>query len=67
MPCLMPSQVKFPYDLGRRRNIDAVLGNNPLLWCMSKPMHGTGLRFEMAEHAGKWENVSRRDREDQEV
>jgi palmitoyltransferase len=56
-------QVKFPYDLGTKRNIKAVLGNNPLLWCLPHPMLGNGLRFDIAEHAGKWENVSQRDRE----
>ncbi|KAG2022858.1 palmitoyltransferase PFA4 [Coprinopsis cinerea AmutBmut pab1-1] len=44
-------EVKFPYDLGRMRNIKAVLGDNPLFWCWPQRMPGNGLKFELAHHA----------------
>lgn len=44
-------EIKFPYDLGKMKNIRAVLGNSPLLWCFPSPMPGNGLRFELASHA----------------
>ncbi|KAF8078935.1 zf-DHHC-domain-containing protein [Lyophyllum atratum] len=43
------SEVKFPYNLGRRRNIESVLGKNMLLWCWPTPAPGTGLKYELAE------------------
>ncbi|KAJ7597463.1 palmitoyltransferase PFA4 [Mycena floridula] len=39
-------EVKFPYDLGRRKNIESVLGPNPLLWCCPTRTPGTGLKYE---------------------
>jgi len=47
------------------RNIRAVLGDNPLLWCWPQPMRGDGLRFEVADGTGKWIEFHR-DRGDQE-
>ncbi|TFK26647.1 palmitoyltransferase PFA4 [Coprinopsis marcescibilis] len=44
-------EVKFPYDLGKLRNIKAVLGPSFLFWCIPQPMTGNGLRFELAAHA----------------
>ncbi|KIK70662.1 hypothetical protein GYMLUDRAFT_32702 [Collybiopsis luxurians FD-317 M1] len=41
--------VKFPYNLGRRRNIEAVLGSNPLLWCWPTRVPGNGLKYELTE------------------
>jgi len=43
-------EVKFPYNLSRRRNIESVLGPNPLLWCWPAITPGTGLKYELAEN-----------------
>jgi len=42
-------EVKFPYDLGMRRNIESILGNNPLLWCCPTVTPGSGLKYGLAE------------------
>ncbi|KAI0354615.1 zf-DHHC-domain-containing protein [Trametes cingulata] len=43
-------EIKFPYNLGMRRNIDAVLGPNPLTWCCpSVPPQGDGLKYPLAD------------------
>ncbi|KII93606.1 hypothetical protein PLICRDRAFT_100276 [Plicaturopsis crispa FD-325 SS-3] len=42
-------EIKFPYNLGARRNIDSVLGSNPWLWCWPRPTPGTGLKYQLAE------------------
>ncbi|KAF7784158.1 hypothetical protein Agabi119p4_323 [Agaricus bisporus var. burnettii] len=42
------SEVKFPYDLGRRRNIEAILGKRALLWCCPTRTPGTGLKYELS-------------------
>lgn len=52
----------MPYqNLGIRRNIDSVLGPNPLLWCWPgvKPQ-GNGLKYPLAEGNGKWVEFSMR-------
>ncbi|KAL7285081.1 hypothetical protein ACG7TL_000173 [Trametes sanguinea] len=42
-------EIKFPYNLGMRRNIESVLGSNPLLWCWpSIPPQGNGLKYPLA-------------------
>ncbi|KAG1754926.1 DHHC palmitoyltransferase-domain-containing protein [Suillus paluster] len=47
-------EVKFPYasiyftNLGVRRNIASILGNNPLLWCFPTVPPGTGLRYQLS-------------------
>jgi len=41
--------VKFPYNLGRRRNIESVLGKNPYLWCWPTKTPGNGLRYELTD------------------
>ncbi|KAG2117985.1 DHHC palmitoyltransferase-domain-containing protein [Suillus discolor] len=41
-------EVKFPYNLGVRRNIASILGNNPLLWCCPTAPPGTGLRYQLS-------------------
>ncbi|KAG8691826.1 Palmitoyltransferase [Ceratobasidium sp. 423] len=41
--------VKFPYHLGTRRNIRAVLGESTWLWCWPQRMRGTGLSFPVAD------------------
>jgi len=43
------SEIKFPYNLGARRNIASVLGDNPLLWCWPTVPPGTGLKYQLAE------------------
>ncbi|TFY83342.1 hypothetical protein EWM64_g663 [Hericium alpestre] len=42
-------QVKFPYNIGRRRNVESMLGKNPLLWCWPTIPPGTGLKYQLAE------------------
>ncbi|KAF8921983.1 DHHC palmitoyltransferase-domain-containing protein [Mucidula mucida] len=44
-------EVKFPYHLGRRRNIESVLGTNPLLWWYPLPAPGDGLKYDINETA----------------
>ncbi|KAG2350756.1 zf-DHHC-domain-containing protein [Suillus weaverae] len=41
-------EVKFPYNLGVRRNIASILGNNPLLWCCPTVPPGTGLKYQLS-------------------
>ncbi|KIJ66242.1 hypothetical protein HYDPIDRAFT_86668 [Hydnomerulius pinastri MD-312] len=41
-------EVKFPYNLGVRRNIASVLGSNPLLWCCPTVPPGTGLKYQLS-------------------
>ncbi|EMD34715.1 hypothetical protein CERSUDRAFT_116907 [Gelatoporia subvermispora B] len=40
-------EVKFPYNLGMKRNIMSVLGNNPLYWCWPAVPPGTGLKYQI--------------------
>ncbi|KAL0581048.1 Palmitoyltransferase [Marasmius crinis-equi] len=42
-------EIKYPYNLGRRRNIESILGKNTLLWCYPTIPPGNGLRFDLAE------------------
>ncbi|KAI0931576.1 hypothetical protein AcW1_001057 [Taiwanofungus camphoratus] len=42
-------EIKFPYNLGVRRNISSVLGENRLLWCWPTVTPGTGLKYQLAE------------------
>ncbi|KAG7452276.1 zf-DHHC-domain-containing protein [Guyanagaster necrorhizus] len=46
-------EIKFPYNLGRRRNIESVLGPSPLLWCYPARALGNGLKYDINE-GGKW-------------
>ncbi|KAJ3511353.1 hypothetical protein NLJ89_g4144 [Agrocybe chaxingu] len=46
-------EVKFPYDLGVRRNIKSVLGPSPLLWCWPSRTPGNGLRYELSNKDGE--------------
>ncbi|OAX40056.1 zf-DHHC-domain-containing protein [Rhizopogon vinicolor AM-OR11-026] len=41
-------EVKFPYNLGARRNIASILGNNPLLWCCPTVPPGDGLKYQLS-------------------
>ncbi|KAI0695629.1 zf-DHHC-domain-containing protein [Cytidiella melzeri] len=38
-------EIKFPYNLGTRRNIAAVLGDSPLFWCWPAVTPGDGLKY----------------------
>lgn len=38
-------QFTYPFSLGLLRNVQAVLGSNPLLWWLPKKMSGDGLRY----------------------
>ncbi|KAK2461444.1 hypothetical protein APHAL10511_005907 [Amanita phalloides] len=42
-------EVKFPYNLGVRRNIESVLGPKLWLWCWPSRTLSNGLKFELAE------------------
>lgn len=48
--------------LGARRNVESILGTNPLLWCCPNvgPL-GTGLKYQLAESDGKWIELTARD------
>jgi len=45
--------MKFPYNIGARRNVESMLGTNPLWWCCPNvgPL-GTGLKYQLAEGDG---------------
>ena len=49
-------------NLGARRNVESMLGTNPLFWCCPNvgPL-GTGLKYQLAESDGKWVELSARD------
>ncbi|CAL1694424.1 unnamed protein product [Somion occarium] len=47
-------EVKFPYNLGVRRNIESILGKNPLFWCWPTVPPGTGLKYPLAEGHSEW-------------
>ncbi|KAI0640069.1 palmitoyltransferase PFA4 [Trametes polyzona] len=42
-------EIKFPYNLGMRKNIESVLGANPLLWCCPTVPPGNGLKYPLAD------------------
>ncbi|KZT08720.1 zf-DHHC-domain-containing protein [Laetiporus sulphureus 93-53] len=42
-------EIKFPYNLGIKRNICSVLGDSPLWWCWPTVPPGTGLKYQLAE------------------
>ncbi|KAF9531906.1 DHHC palmitoyltransferase-domain-containing protein [Crepidotus variabilis] len=46
-------EIKYPYDLGRRKNINSVLGTNPLLWCWPRPAIGNGLKYDLSKKDGE--------------
>jgi hypothetical protein len=57
-----PSQIDVIFqNLGSRRNIESMLGTNPLLWCCPNvgPL-GTGLKYQLAESEGKWVELAAR-------
>jgi palmitoyltransferase len=45
-------EVKFPYDLGRRRNIESILGTKRSLWCCPTRTPGSGLKYELSNTEG---------------
>ncbi|KAG6814148.1 hypothetical protein H0H92_002143 [Tricholoma furcatifolium] len=45
-------EVKFPYDLGKRKNVDSVLGPNVLFWCWPRTALGNGIRFDIKDSDG---------------
>ncbi|KAK7058431.1 Palmitoyltransferase [Paramarasmius palmivorus] len=45
-------EIKYPYNIGRRRNIESVLGKNTLYWCCPTSPPGNGLKYELAEGEG---------------
>jgi ribosomal protein L40E len=45
-------EIKFPYNLGIRPNVESVLGANPLLWCWPRPAIGTGLSYPITQAEG---------------
>ncbi|KAF9647436.1 zf-DHHC-domain-containing protein [Thelephora ganbajun] len=50
-------EIKFPYNLGMMKNVKAILGPNPLLWCWPTVPPGDGLSFEIVqdgEYTGQW-------------
>jgi palmitoyltransferase len=49
-------------NLGARRNVESILGTNPLLWwCPNVGPLGTGLKYQLGEWDGKWVEVSARE------
>ncbi|GAC96339.1 hypothetical protein PHSY_003919 [Pseudozyma hubeiensis SY62] len=50
-------KVKYPYDLGVRRNVREVVGSNPLTWCWpGRAMRGDGLKYPVASGLGKYKS-----------
>ncbi|KAK7695072.1 hypothetical protein QCA50_002262 [Cerrena zonata] len=47
-------EIKFPYNLGTRRNIESVLGKSPVWWCWPTVPPGSGLRYPLAEGHSEW-------------
>jgi hypothetical protein len=45
-------------DLGKRRNIESVLGTNPILWCCPTRTPGSGLKYELSNSEGELLNLS---------
>ncbi|KAG5342039.1 hypothetical protein C0989_005719 [Termitomyces sp. Mn162] len=49
-------------NLGRKRNIESVLGKNIFLWCWPRPAIGNGLKYEMIDSDGEWTSLSVREK-----
>ncbi|CAG8483014.1 6166_t:CDS:2 [Diversispora eburnea] len=45
-------EVTFPYDIGFLRNIQAILGENLIFWCLPQQIKGNGLSFPISSNAG---------------
>ena len=41
-----------------RRNIESVLGTNPILWCWPSRTPGSGLKYELSNSEGELLNLS---------
>lgn len=41
-----------------RRNIESILGPNPLLWCYPGRTPGSGLKFGLSDKDGEWNDLS---------
>lgn len=52
------SQYSFPQNLGRRKNVESILGTRPLLWCWPTVTPGTGLKYGLSDGDGKWIELS---------
>lgn len=46
--------VRFPYNLGWKANIQAVLGDSPFWWCWPQNMKGDGLEYPVSAELGEW-------------
>ncbi|EMD32570.1 hypothetical protein CERSUDRAFT_58434 [Gelatoporia subvermispora B] len=53
-------EVKFPYNLGMKRNIMSILGSSPLYWCWPTVPPGTGLKYQLAVADGEWVELNTR-------
>lgn len=54
------TQFKYPYDLGMVKNVQSILGRNPLLWCLPQKMDGDGLSYAVGKGIGTssvWETT----------
>jgi len=54
-------EIKFPYDLGARRNIESILGSRPLFWCWPSRTQGNGLKYELSNRDDVTESWPPRD------
>lgn len=52
--------VRFPYDLGVRLNLCAVLGSKPSLWCWPQQTPGSGLDYPVSAELGEWIHMDQR-------
>lgn len=52
-----------------RKNIETILGQNPLLWCCPSVPQGDGLKYQVVETDGRWIelNYRRREEDDEDV
>lgn len=44
-----------------RKNIDSMLGSNPMMWCCPTVPQGNGLKYPLAQGDGEWMELARRD------
>lgn len=48
-------------NIGVKENVYAVLGRNPLFWCLPSIPSGTGLKYPVAAGHGKWVELAQSD------
>lgn len=53
-------------NIGRRANLESVLGKNPLLWCCPSIPPGDGLKYSVIEKDGTWVELNYRRRREEE-